>query len=91
MQTKTFDIINKRGLHARAAAKLTATCSQFSSRIQLRKIDTERWVDGKSIMSIMLLAAGIGSQIEVTAEGDDAETALSAIQQLVENRFEEEE
>ena len=91
MPSKILDIINKRGLHARAAAKLATTCAQFSSKIQLRKMDSANWVDGKSIMSIMLLAAGLGSQIEVSIEGDDADTALIAIEQLVANRFEEDE
>ena len=54
-------------------------------------MDATNWVDGKSIMSIMLLAAGLGSQIEVSIEGDDADTALIAIEQLVANRFEEDE
>ncbi len=91
MPSQTLDIINKRGLHARAAAKLAATCAQFASKIQLRKTTTDHWVDGKSIMSIMLLAAGVGTQIEVSTDGDDADTALIAIQQLIANRFEEDE
>lgn len=91
MPNQVLDIINKRGLHARAAAKLAATCATYKARIQLRKTTAENWVDGKSIMSIMLLAAGVGTQIEVNTEGDDAETALIAIEQLVANRFEEDE
>lgn len=91
MPSKILDIVNKRGLHARAAAKLATSCTQFSSKIQLRKMDTAHWVDGKSIMSIMLLAAGFGSQIEVSIDGEDADTALIAIEQLVANRFEEDE
>jgi len=91
MPNQTLDIINKRGLHARAAAKLAATCAKFACKIQLRKTTTENWVDGKSIMSLMLLAAGVGSQIEVNIEGHDSDIALNAIQQLVANRFEEDE
>jgi phosphocarrier protein HPr len=91
MPSQILDIINKRGLHARAAAKLAATCAKFASKIQLRKTTAENWVDGKSIMSIMLLAAGVGTQIEVSTDGDDADTALIAIEELVANRFEEDE
>jgi phosphocarrier protein HPr len=91
MPNQILDIINKRGLHARAAAKLAALCASFPCKIQLRKSGTDNWVDGKSIMSIMLLAAGIGSQIEITTEGDKADAALSAIGALIANRFEEEE
>lgn len=91
MPNQILDIINKRGLHARAAAKLAALCATFPCKIQLRKTGTENWVDGKSIMSIMLLAAGIGTQIEITTEGDNADTALDAISALVASRFEEEE
>lgn len=91
MPNQILDIINKRGLHARAAAKLSGLCARFSCKINLRKSGTENWVDGKSIMSIMLLAAGIGSQIEINTDGDDAEAALTAIELLVANRFEEEE
>ena len=91
MPNQILDIINKRGLHARAAAKLAALCASFPCKIQLRKSGTDNWVDGKSIMSIMLLAAGIGSQIEITTEGDKADAALSAIDALITNRFEEEE
>jgi phosphocarrier protein HPr len=91
MPSKILDIINKRGLHARAAAKLATLCAQFSAKIQLRNTIASNWVDGKSIMSIMLLAAGCGSQIEVSIEGNDADAALDAIQSLVANRFEEDE
>lgn len=91
MPNLTLDIINKRGLHARAAAKLAALCASFPCKIQLRKCGMENWVDGKSIMSIMLLAAGIGSQIEINTEGDNDDVALQAISALVANRFEEEE
>lgn len=91
MPSQVLDIINKKGLHARAAAKLSSLCARYSCQINLRKSGTENWVDGKSIMSLMLLAAGMGTQIEINTDGKDAEAALSAIQSLVANRFEEEE
>jgi len=91
MPSQILDIINKKGLHARAAAKLATLATTFSAKIQLRNTTSSNWVDGKSIMSIMLLAAGCGSQIEVNIDGEDADSALSAITALVANRFEEDE
>ena len=78
-------IINKLGLHARAAAKLVATTGAYSSLITLRIGDKS--VDGKSIMSVMMLAAGKGSDIHVRCEGNDETAALSAIQYLINQRF----
>lgn len=89
MLTKDITIINKLGLHARAAAKLISTTSRFSSDIQLIKENRE--VDGKSIMAVMMLAASQGTQLTVQARGDDAAQALSAIEELVLNRFDEAE
>jgi len=86
---KEITIINKLGLHARAAAKLINTTSRFSSDIQLIKENRE--VDGKSIMAVMMLAASQGTQLTVQAQGDDAAQALEAIEALVLNRFDEAE
>jgi phosphocarrier protein len=80
-------IINKLGLHARAAAKFVACTSSFSSRIQTGK--DGQLVDGKSIMSVMMLAAGKGTVLDFEIEGRDEQDALAALQALIENRFEE--
>lgn len=82
-------IINKLGLHARAAAKFVACTSAFSSNIQVGKDGQQ--VDGKSIMSVMMLAAGKGSVLELEIQGSDEEAALDALKTLIENRFHEAE
>lgn len=89
MQEKQITIINKLGLHARAAAKLINVTSSFSSDIQLNK--DGRQVDGKSIMSVMMLAASKGTELTISTCGDDEQQALEAIEQLINNRFDEEE
>ncbi len=82
-------IVNKLGLHARAAAKLVATASRFSSRIMLRKNGRE--VNGKSIMGVMMLAAAKGSVVEITINGSDEAEADAAIAELISARFGEEQ
>jgi phosphocarrier protein HPr len=82
-------IVNKLGLHARAAAKFVGCTSAFSSSIQTGKEGS--LVDGKSIMSIMMLAAGKGTILELRIEGDDEEAALEALTTLIDNRFDEAE
>lgn len=89
MQEKELLIINKLGLHARAAAKLISVTSRFSSDIKISKDGRE--VDGKSIMSVMMLAACKGTNLTFTTSGADEENALSAIEELINNRFDEEE
>jgi len=84
-QEQTFTIINRLGLHARAAAKFVTTASEFHADIQVSK--DNRQVNGKSIMGVMMLAAAKGTEIQVTAEGDDADTALKAIGELIANYF----
>ncbi len=78
-------ISNKLGLHARASAKLTKLASEFSSDVWLSK--GSRRVNAKSIMGVMMLAAGIGARVTVEADGDDAAQALDAIGQLVDDKF----
>lgn len=80
-------IINKLGLHARAAAKLVATASSFASQIDIAK--DGQWVDAKSIMAVMLLAASKGTSISIRANGDDETQAMQAILDLIANYFEE--
>ncbi|AFI85320.1 HPr family phosphocarrier protein [Methylophaga nitratireducenticrescens] len=84
-QEKIFTIINRLGLHARAAAKFVTTASEFSADIYVSRDD--RQVNGKSIMGVMMLAAAKGTEIRVTAEGDDAESALQAIGELIADYF----
>lgn len=88
MQQTTVTVINKAGLHARASAKLAALCGSFDSRI---RIGHEKIVDGKSILSLMMLAAVKGTTLTVMAEGDDEIQAVAAIVDLFANRFEEDE
>ena len=82
-------IVNKLGLHARAAAKFVGCASSFSSSIQTGKDGS--LVDGKSIMSIMMLAAGKGTVLDLHIAGDDEEAALEALTTLIANRFDEAE
>jgi len=84
---RQIEIKNKLGLHARAAAKLVHTAARFKSDIKVRKGDEE--VDGKSILGILLLAAGRGSVITVRAAGDDENDAMDAIQELIDRKFDE--
>ena len=85
MPTRELAIINKLGLHARAASKFVTVASQYDADIRVSKDGRE--VSGKSIMGVMMLAAARGSRIEVTAEGNDAEAALDALNELVRDRF----
>jgi phosphocarrier protein len=86
---KDIEIKNKLGLHARAAAKLVHTAARFKSSIKIKKGDEE--VDGKSILGILLLAAGRGSVITVRAEGEDEAAAVDAIEKLIDAKFDESE
>ena len=89
MPARDMTIINKLGLHARAAAKLVSVAGRYTAEIRVRR--ENRAVNGKSIMGLMMLAAGKGTVITVEAEGADAEAALDAIEALISNRFQEEE
>lgn len=89
MLRQTLTIINKLGLHARAAAKLVKLASAFESDIQVKRLQRE--VNGKSIMGVMMLAASKGSEIELTVSGTDEETAMAQLISLVQTRFGEEE
>lgn len=82
-------IINKRGLHARAAAKLASLSSQFESQVRLGF--PERMVDGKSIMALLMLAASQGTTLHAEIHGEDAHTAFDALTDLFARRFDEEE
>lgn len=88
MIERELEIVNRLGLHARAAAKLVHTAGAFQSRVTLVK-DGES-VDAKSILGILLLAASQGTQVRVRCDGQDEEEAMTAVTQLIENRFDEE-
>jgi phosphocarrier protein len=83
------DITNKRGLHARAAAKFVKIASQYESEIWVEK--GELRMDGTSIMDLMMLVASEGSRITISARGVDAEAAVGALRELVDRRFDEAE
>lgn len=83
------DIINRLGLHARAAAKLVETASRFQAHARIGR--GERLVDTRSIMSLLMLGAGQGSRLRLQIEGDDADAALAAITDLLARRFDEAE
>jgi len=87
LSERNIEIKNKLGLHARAAAKLVHTAARFKCDIKIRKGEEE--VDGKSILGILLLAAGRGSVITVRANGDDENDAMDAIQELIDRKFDE--
>jgi phosphotransferase system HPr (HPr) family protein len=75
-------VSNPLGLHARAAAQLVRLASSFKSKIMLTRLDTNSFADAKSILSVLTLAAAMGTVLLVTVDGDDAEDAISAIQDL---------
>ena len=81
------EIVNKLGLHARASAKLTQVASGYKCELWLTR--NGRRVNAKSIMGVMMLAAGKGASIIIEADGDDAEAALAALQKLIADRFDE--
>jgi phosphotransferase system HPr (HPr) family protein len=88
MVERESEIVNRLGLHARAAAKLVHTAGAFQSRVTVAKDGEE--VDAKSILGVLLLAAGQGSTVTVRCEGQDEEAALQAVTGLIANRFDEE-
>lgn len=87
--SRTVKIANQRGLHARASAKFVKLAAGFDAEVQVSKDGTT--VNARSIMGLMMLAAGPGSWIEIVAEGPEAEPALEALSQLVAARFDEDE
>ena len=86
--TRTVEIVNKRGLHARASAKFVKTASGYDAEVRVSK--DGQTVDARSIMGLMMLAAGPGCCIDIEAEGEEAEAAVDALAALVAARFDEE-
>ena len=89
MPKRTVTIINKLGLHARAAARLVQVASGFKSDINI--IHASKEVSGKSIMGVMMLAAGKGTSLDIVANGRDEEIALNKLEELILDRFGEKE
>ncbi len=87
--SQEINIINKLGMHARAAAKFVNIASGYNSHVDLEK--NGHRVNGKSIMGVMMLAAGLGSVITIHAEGDDADACVEKLCELINNRFDEDE
>lgn len=86
---RTVEVVNKRGLHARASAKFVKMASEFDAEVTVTRDGQS--VDARSIMGLMMLGAGPGSMLELKAEGAQAEAALDALCDLVSGRFEEDE
>ena len=82
---REIKVVNRLGLHARASAKLTQTASQFKSGIFISR--NGRRVNAKSIMGVMMLAAGLGAEVEIETEGDDADAAMAALCALIGDKF----
>jgi len=86
---RTVEIVNKRGLHARASAKFVKLAGTFDAEVRVTK--DGQTVDARSIMGLMMLAAGPGCCIDIEAEGAEADAAVTALQALVVGKFDEEE
>lgn len=84
-QREEVEIVNQLGLHARASAKLTQLAAQFTSEVWLSR--NGRRVNGKSIMGVMMLAAGLGAKVEIETVGEDEAGALAALKALVADKF----
>lgn len=87
MPTQEFTITNKLGIHARPAAQFVKMANRFDAGVTVEKDGEE--VDGKSIMGLMMLAAGHGSVLSITTEGEDADKAMEALGKLIANNFED--
>lgn len=85
--SETVTIVNPLGLHARAATKLAQLCQQFTARIELMQDD--KTADASSVLALLMLASSKGKTLQVRAEGEDAERALSAVVDLIKNGFDE--
>jgi phosphocarrier protein len=88
MPALQITIINKLGLHARAAAKFVGVAGRYACQIRVGRTP-ESMVDGKSIMAVMMLAAGKGTEIQLSTEGEDDQAALDALVELINNKFDE--
>ena len=89
MISRDIEIINKLGLHARASAKLTQLAAKYQSEVWMTR--NQRRINAKSIMGVMMLAAGKGTQVTIETEGPDEQECMNALVQLIETRFGESE
>jgi len=89
MQRTEIEIVNKLGMHARAAAKFVTLAQTFSADIKVNK--DGQVVNGKSIMGVMMLAASQGNKIELVIDGEDEQQATQSLSDLINNRFDEDE
>jgi len=87
MQTNEIEIINKKGLHARAASKLVQLATRYQSKVQLAR--DGQISDGKSILGVLVLAAHQGSMLTITTDGDDEKEAMAALCDLINRKFDE--
>jgi phosphotransferase system HPr (HPr) family protein len=87
MVERTLLIKQRLGLHARAAAKLVRVASAFQSQVQLRRLEGDVTADAKSILSVLMLAAGRGTELQASADGVDEEAAMEAIERLFAEGF----
>ena len=85
MPQREVEIVNKLGLHARASAKLTQVASRFQSDVHIAR--NGRRVNAKSIMGVMMLAAGQGTSVQIEAQGADADQAIAALTKLIADKF----
>jgi len=88
MPALEITIINKLGLHARAAAKFVGVAGRYPCQVRVGRT-SQSLIDGKSIMGVMMLAAGKGTQIHLSTEGEEEQAALDALVELINNRFDE--
>ena len=87
--SRTVEIVNKRGLHARASAKFVKLAATFDAEVRVSR--EGQTVDARSIMGLMMLAAATGCTIDIVAEGEEADAAIEALAALVAGRFDEDE
>lgn len=90
MSSIRVSIANRLGLHARPATAFAQAAGRFRAGVQVRRCDGREWVDGKSIMQLLMLAATAGTELEIRAEGEDAAAATKALEALVRDGFDEE-
>lgn len=90
MQKRQIMVINRLGLHARAAARFVNLANQYRAEVTLARADTRQVVDGKSILGVLLLAAARGTELIITANGEDEDRVLRALCDLINNKFGEE-
>ncbi|MBA1188567.1 HPr family phosphocarrier protein [Pseudomonas entomophila] len=88
MPAREITIINKLGLHARAAAKFVGVAGRFPCQVRIGRT-ADALIDGKSIMAVMMLAAGKGTQVHLYTDGEQEQEAMDAVVALIENRFDE--